>query len=101
MKKRVSAWLAALLTAAVLCPIAAVADSDVDNDVFDDWDREYTLGDINGDEVVDGLDLLALRMYLAGLQADGTFIEGAADLDQNGEIDGIDLMELRRVIAGL
>lgn len=100
MRRFVTLLSAFLLCVCALCPTAFAAGLG-DNDVFDDWDREVIPGDINGDKVVDGLDLIALRTRIAGLQNDGTFITKAADLDGNGEIDGLDLMELRRMIAGL
>lgn len=98
--KKGFAWLcAALLAVCALCPTASAAFGD--NDVSDDWDVQYIIGDINGDKSVDGLDLIALRMRIAGLQDSGKFVEKAADLDKNGSIDSADLVELRRMLAGL
>ena len=55
-------------------------------------------GDVNGDGVVTELDLLLLRMYLAG--HDVEICRTAADMTGNGEITAVDLMLLRLYLAG-
>lgn len=99
MKRTVALLLSILLSALSAVTVSAVYG---DNDVPDDWDSEYALGDINGDKSVDSLDLMALRRHLAGLSSDGTtFVSKAADMDGSGTIDSLDLMSLRRKLAGL
>lgn len=101
MKKFICVLFAALLSAMVLVPSVSADGNQKDNDIYDDWDRDVTLGDINGDGTVDGLDLVAMRRRVAGLETEGTFILRAADLNGDKTVDGLDLAGLRRIIAGL
>lgn len=72
-----------------------------DNDVSNDWEKEYPIGDVNGDDKVSTADLLALRQYLAGLISEDAIIITSADIDADGSITTADLLPLRQYIAGL
>ena len=56
-------------------------------------------GDVNGDGVVDGRDLLRLARYLAGanIQIDPS----AADTTGDGNVDGRDVLRLAKQLAGM
>ena len=56
-------------------------------------------GDVNGDGVVDGRDLLRLAKYMAG--QDVTIDEKAADLNGDGNVDGRDVLRLAKQLAGM
>ena len=56
------------------------------------------LGNVSGDGVVTYLDLLLLRLYLAG--HDVEILRQAADINADGRISAIDLMLLRLYLAG-
>jgi hypothetical protein len=58
-------------------------------------------GDVNGDGVVNELDLELIRNYLLGL---GTLTEEQitrGDMDLDGSITGVDYLMIRRVVLGL
>ena len=60
-------------------------------------------GDVNGDETVDGKDVLILRKYMSNYNDDTqtstvTVSEGA-DANGDGKIDGRDLLLLRKYMA--
>lgn len=62
-------------------------------------------GDINGDSVIDGRDVLRLMKYLAGEEDPETgnpieVFENNADVDGSGIIDEKDLLRLVRYLAG-
>ncbi len=58
-----------------------------------------TVGDVNDDGVVDVLDVIVLRRYLAG-GYDVTIDEIAADIDNDGYITVADIVLLRRYLVG-
>ena len=52
------------------------------------------LGDINGDEIIDVLDLVEIDNII-----DGKAIEcSAADMNSDGKIDALDTAEIRKLI---
>ncbi len=64
------------------------------------------LGDINGDNVIDGRDLIRLRKYLANLNEETgecsiEIVAEATDVTGDGYIDGRDLIRLRKYLANL
>jgi hypothetical protein len=58
----------------------------------------YVLGDINGDEAVNGKDLARLKKCLAG-EEEIASVE-AADVTVDGEVNGKDMTRLKRYLAG-
>ena len=70
--------------------------------VIDEIDPEDTilLGDVNSDGVVNGMDALRLKQYLAG-QPGKTIHAGNADVTGDGKIDGMDALRLARFLAGV
>ena len=70
--------------------------------VIDEIDPEDTilLGDVNGDGVVNGMDALRLKQYLAG-QPGKTILAGNADVTCDGKVDGMDALRLARFLAGV
>ncbi|URZ15512.1 dockerin type I domain-containing protein [Clostridium felsineum] len=56
------------------------------------------LGDVNGDGVINGRDIMVLTQYIAG--KDVTIDQKAADVNGDGAINGRDLMLIRQYIAG-
>ena len=64
---------------------------------------EVLIGDVNGDGIVDGRDLIRLRKYLADLDdetgASTVEITLGAEVTGDGVIDGRDLIRLRRYLA--
>ena len=54
------------------------------------------VGDINGDGVIDTLDLMTLRAYLAGKIET---ISSAADINGDGTVDALDLAILRKMLV--
>ena len=59
----------------------------------------FLMGDVNGDGVVDGRDLLRLARFLAG--QDVEIIWQAAEITGDGEVDGRDLLRLAKYVAGV
>ena len=55
-------------------------------------------GDINGDGIVNVLDCLRLKKYLAGF--DVTIVEGNADVTGDGNINVVDCLRLKKYLAG-
>ncbi len=54
-------------------------------------------GDINGDGLVNSLDLIRLKKYIAD---DATVIVGNGDVNGDGKINSLDLIRLKKYIAG-
>ena len=52
-------------------------------------------GDVNGDGKIDGKDLIRLRRYLVGLEAE---LFPGADCNGDGEVNGKDLIKLRKYL---
>lgn len=59
-------------------------------------------GDLNGDGIIDDIDLLKLARYTVNIDKnlDGAYLK-AADLSADGKIDDIDLLKLARTMVGL
>ena len=66
---------------------------------------DVLIGDVNGDGVIDGRDLIRLRKYLANLDEETgestAEITAGADCTGDGIIDGRDLIRLRKYLANL
>lgn len=58
-----------------------------------------TLGDVNGDGMVDGRDLVRLAKYIAGSNV--TIDAAAADMNGDGNVDGRDVLRLAKQLAGV
>ena len=69
--------------------------------VVEDVELVVLKGDVNGDKLIDILDLVILSRYLAELQT----LEGksllAADVNSDGFIDILDLVKISRILAEL
>ena len=67
--------------------------------------EECLLGDVNGDSVVDGRDLVRLRKYLAALDEtmgeSSITVSSGADVTGDSTVDGRDLIRLRKYLANL
>ena len=65
--------------------------------------RDFIYGDVNGDGVIDGRDLVRLRKYLANLDettgVSAVEIFPGADCTGDGTVDGRDLIRLRKYLA--
>ncbi len=65
--------------------------------------QDFVLGDVNGDGVVDGRDLVRLRKYLANYDEStgksNTEIFAGAEVTGDGKVDGRDLIRLRKYLA--
>ena len=62
--------------------------------------EEGVPGDVNGDGIVNGMDALRLKQYLAG-QPNKTIHEANADVTGDGKVDGMDALRLARFLAGV
>ncbi len=60
---------------------------------------DIDLGDVNGDCIVDGRNLLRLARFLAG--QDVIIDEKAADMNGDGKVDGRDVLRLAEQLAGV
>ncbi len=76
--------------------------------VLNYYDGAYTsqyrivlFGDVNGDTVVDAIDLLLVRKNILGLQSLGNANQSSADVNRDGAVDAIDLLLVRKHILGL
>jgi len=74
--------------------VAIIYEDLEDNNIPSD---NYFIGDINGDGVVDGIDLLILGQYIHGLE--GVVINNRADVNADGVIDYADLSLLIQYIT--
>ena len=77
-----------------------VPDHDYGDDLVCDecGHKEYTPGDIDGNDNVDLSDVVVLAQYAAGW--DVTCNEAALDVDGNGTIDLHDVVILAQYVAG-
>ena len=96
MKKRATSMLLALALLISLFPLGTLqAKAAVTGN-----EDSFILGDANGDQKVNPVDLIVLRRHLAGgydgLNADTI----AADVDKNGTVNVLDILYIRRHIAG-
>ena len=55
--------------------------------------KDYTMGDVNGDGRINGLDIVEMVDKILDRPTTGTFVFAAADFDANGVINGMDLVE--------
>ena len=62
---------------------------------------QYTLGDVNDDGRINGLDTTKLMRSLARLETLDSTQSKAADVNQDGRINGLDTTKLMRVLARL
>lgn len=96
MKKRATSMLLALVLLISLFPLGTLQAKAVVTGNED----SFILGDVNGDQKVNPVDLIVLRRHLAGgydgLNADTM----AADVDKNGTVNVLDILYIRRHIAG-
>lgn len=96
MKKRATLMLLALVLLISLFPLGILQAKAVVTGNED----SFILGDVNGDQKVNPVDLIVLRRHLAGgydgLNADTM----AADVDKNGTVNVLDILYIRRHIAG-
>ena len=60
--------------------------------------EEFISGDVNGDGVVDTVDLAELKLKLAGLKDE---VKGNADCNDDGNVDTSDLAGLKLMLAGI
>ena len=56
------------------------------------------LGDVDGNGVVNGFDLLRLKKYLAGENVE--IVAGNSDTTMDGAINGFDALRLQKYLAG-
>ncbi len=63
--------------------------------------RIVVYGDINGDSVIDAIDLLLIRKNLLGLTTPSEAFRAASDVNHDGAVDAIDLLLVRKQLLGL
>lgn len=64
-------------------------------------DKSYTvvkLGDVNGDSIVDAVDLLKIRRVLVGKEKIEGVYKEAANTYQDNEVDAVDLLKVRKFL---
>lgn len=62
-------------------------------------EREYLIGDLDGNKKVNTLDVILLRKRIAG-GYDVTINEAAADVNADNKVNTLDVITLRRFIVG-
>lgn len=62
---------------------------------------KYPIGDIDGNEIVDIIDVLVLNQYLVGIYQPSDAGIDAADVDHNGKVEDADSMKILKSIVGL
>lgn len=62
--------------------------------------KSYTIGDLNNDGNIDGMDLVGIANYILGIPSQNNIPE-AADVNMDGNIDGIDYVTVVNCILGL
>ncbi|CAM4314011.1 glucosaminidase domain-containing protein [Erysipelothrix inopinata] len=64
-------------------------------------ESNYKRGDVNGDGVIDGFDMMAVKRHYLGIK----LLEGdsllAADVNRDGVVDGFDMMAIKRHYLGI
>ena len=63
--------------------------------------RIVIYGDVNGDSVIDAIDLLLVRKNLLGLVNLSDSAVKACDVNHDGLVDAIDLLLVRKSLLGL
>ncbi len=63
--------------------------------------RIVIYGDVNGDSVIDAIDLLLVRKNLLGLVSVTDAANKACDVNHDGVVDAIDLLLVRKTLLGL
>ena len=58
---------------------------------------DATLGDVNGDRSINGLDIVELVDHIMGRESQ-SFVQLTSDLNNDGKINGIDLVKLVRLV---
>ena len=61
--------------------------------------KNFTPGDVNGDDAIDAKDIIILRRFIAGGYTI-SYVEVAIDINRDESIDAKDIITLRRYIAG-
>lgn len=64
----------------------------------DDAEPAVNTGDLNGDDKINGLDVILLRQHIADWDVD--IDTSAADVNGDGKVNGLDMIRLRQYIAG-
>ena len=64
------------------------------------YDETFVLGDVNGDESVDGKDALSLKTAVSGASS-VDIIDQAADFDADGDVSAKDSYSLKLVNSGV
>ena len=82
----------------------AICDNDMNNVDFAITNgvitvKNFTPGDVNGDDKIDVKDIIILRRFIAG-GYDISYVEAAVDINKDGSNDVKDIITLRRYIAG-
>ncbi len=93
--------IVAVLVAALCVLTISTVLAEVDNFINADWDKEYTLGDLDDNGNINTDDLILMRKHIAGLVSEDDIVVDAADIDINNNVNTDDLVALRKMIAGL
>jgi hypothetical protein len=62
---------------------------------------QYQTGDVDGNKIVDIIDVLVLNQYLVGIYQPSDAGIDAADVDHNGKVEDADSMKILKSIVGL
>ncbi len=93
--------VSAVVTAQESGSVDLVLGSKNTNSIFDDIElyREYSLGDVNGDDSINLIDLVRYKKYLAD-NSNKLVTYIYADIDNNNLLDSGDLAELVNILIG-
>ena len=62
--------------------------------------QKVLIGDVNGDNQINSLDLACLRLYLLGIKKDMKSVMRESDLNGDNSVDSIDFAYLRKYLIG-